>query len=112
MAVHGPKFALRIRPFIADADAMMLQIGDISFAAQGPQQFIDDRLGEKLLGGEQRKSRRQIEAPLMAEDRDRACAGAVALLHARLEHAFHEVVILAHRKSTDSGRILAPGLRL
>ena len=43
------------------------------------------------------KPPRQIEAHLMAEDRQGADAGAVALFHALGEHAFHQIEILAHR---------------
>ena len=45
----------------------------------------------------QRKAARQIEAHLMAEDRARADAGAVALFDALGEHAFHQIEVLAHR---------------
>ena len=51
----------------------------------------------------QRKAVGEIEAHLMAEHRQRAGAGAVALLHAVGEHVFHQFEILAHR--------LVPNLR-
>ena len=44
----------------------------------------------------QRKAVGEIEAHLMAEHRQRAGAGAVALLHALAEDAFHQVEVLAH----------------
>ena len=96
MAVDGPELAVRIRPFVPDGNAVLLQPAHVGLAAQEPEQLIDDRLGEKLLGGDQRKAVGQIEAHLMAEDRQRAGAGAVALLHARLQHFFHQIEILAH----------------
>ena len=43
------------------------------------------------------KPRRKIEPHLLAEDRARAGAGAVALLHALFQNSFHQVEILAHR---------------
>ena len=50
----------------------------------------------QLLGGEERKPVRQIEPHLMAENRERARSGAVALFQPLTEHAFHQIVILAH----------------
>ena len=96
MAIDRPKLAVRVRPFVPDADAVLLQPAHIGVAAQEPQQLVDDRLGEQLLGGDQRKPVRQIEAHLVTEHRKRAGAGAVALLHAGVQHALHQVQILAH----------------
>ena len=71
--------------------------------AQEPEQLVDDRLQVQLLGGDAAESpSREIEAHLMAEHRQRAGAGAVALLHAVGEHVFHQVEILAHRLHPDS----------
>ena len=43
------------------------------------------------------KPRGKVEPHLMAEHRQRAGAGAVALFDALGEHAFHQIEILAHR---------------
>src|SRR5262249_30094678 len=99
MAIDRPEFAIRIRPFVPDADTMLLQPAHIGFAAQEPEQFGDNRLGEQLLGGEKREALRKIEAHLMAENGDRARTRAVALFHARFEHTLHQFVILAHPKT-------------
>ena len=95
-AIDRPQLAILVGPFVPDADAMLLEPMDIGFAAQEPEQFIDDGFEMHLLGGDQRKTVGQVEAHLMAEDRARAGAGAVALFHALGEHAFHQVEILAH----------------
>ena len=67
--------------------------------AQEPEQLVDDRLQVQLLGGDQREALGEVEAHLMAEHRERAGAGAVALLHAVGEHVLHQIEILAHRAS-------------
>src|SRR5262249_410854 len=74
----------------------LLQPANIGVAAQEPEQLQHDRLGEQLLGRHQREAVGEVVARLMAEHRKRAGAGAVALLHAALEHQFQEVVILPH----------------
>ena len=75
---------------------MLLQPAHIGFAAQEPEQLVDDGFEMQLLGGDQRKAVGQIEAHLVAEDRARARAGAVALFHALFEDQFHQIEILAH----------------
>src|SRR5581483_8556671 len=78
---------------------MLFQIADVGLAAQKPEQFVDDRLEVQLLGGEERKAFAEIETHLMAEHRQRAGAGAVALLHPVAEDVVHQIEILAHFKS-------------
>ena len=59
----------------------------------------------------------EIEPHLMAEHRQRAGAGAVALLHAVGEDVFHQIEILAHRgpgpsrSSANMGKFTPPGNR-
>ena len=101
MAIDRAEFAIGVGPFVPDGDAAFLQPAHIGVAAEEPEQLVDDGLHMQLLGGDQRKAVREIEAHLVAEDRKRAGAGAVAFFHARLEHRLHEVVILAHL-ATDS----------
>ena len=95
-AIDRPQLAIGVGPFVPDGDAMLLQPMDIGFAAQEPEQFIDDGFQMQLLGGDQRKALGQIEAHLMAEDGARAGAGAVALFHALVQGQFHQIEILAH----------------
>jgi hypothetical protein len=63
---------------------------------------VDDRLQVQLLGCDERKAVGKIEAHLMAEYRQRTGAGAVALLHALLQDAFHKVEVLAHDEALGS----------
>ena len=112
LAVDRAEIAVLVGPFVPDGDAVLVEIFDVGFAAQEPEQFVDDRFQMQLLGGEQRKAGGKVEPHLMAEDRAGADAGAVALLHALGEHAVHEVEILAHCLGSlaGSGRVAATSL--
>ncbi len=92
-----------VRPFVPDADAIVLEVFDVGTALQEPQQFVDDGFQVTLLGGDQRESLRQIEAHLVAEHTGRAGAGAVGFLRAMIEHVLHQIEVLAHVE----GRIIA-----
>jgi len=81
---------------------MVLQPADIGFAAQEPEQFIDDRLQVQLLGGDHGKALAQIEAHLVAEQRAGAGAGAVALFGARFQGQAQQVDILAHSEEVPA----------
>ena len=96
MAIGRAEFALRVCPLVPDADAVFVQPVHIGVAAQEPEQFVDHRFHVHLFGRDHRKPGGQVEAHLMAEDRDRASARAVAFLDPVLEHSFHQFVILAH----------------
>ena len=50
-----------------------------------------------FFGGQQRKALRQIEAHLMAEQRQRAGAGSVLLAPALAQQQIEEIEILSHR---------------
>src|SRR4051794_13301147 len=43
-AIDGPQLALSVGPFVPNRYAMLVEITDISFAAEEPQEFVDDRL--------------------------------------------------------------------
>jgi hypothetical protein len=75
---------------------VVVEVFDIGVARQEPEKLVDDRFQMQLLGGEQRKGGREIEPHLMAEHRQGAGPGTVALFHAVGEDAFHQVEILAH----------------
>src|SRR5436309_2704071 len=77
-----------------DEHAALLQPAHIGFAAQEPQQLVDDRLQVQLLGGEQREAVLEREAHLAAEHRERAGPGAVRLAGAALEQLLQQVEIL------------------
>ena len=56
--VNPPKITFGIGPFIPDRDSMLVQVFDICFAPQKPEQFVNDRLQVKFLGGQSRKTLR------------------------------------------------------
>ena len=82
---------------------MLAQVGDVGLAAQEPQQLVDDRAQVQLLGGDQRKALRQVEAHLPAEHAAGAGAGAVGFFAAVLEHVLQQVEVLLHRREVVSG---------
>ena len=73
----------------------------VGLAAQEPEQLVDDRLQVQLLRRDGGEALRQIEARLVAEDRERAGAGAVALLYAVLEDVADEVEVLLHARQRN-----------
>ena len=84
---------------------MLVEIFDVGVAGQEPEQLVDDRFQVQLLGGRERKALGEVEAHLVPENRERAGAGAVALLHALGEDAFHQIEILAHRRGSRQRRL-------
>ncbi len=91
----------RIRPFVPDRDAVVVEIFDVGVPREEPQQLVDNRLEVQLLGRDQREALRQIEPHLVAEYGQRAGAGAVVLLRTVGEYPLHQLVILVH--SADIG---------
>src|SRR5690606_26352142 len=61
-----------------------------------PEQLVDDRLDVQLLGGEERKARREIETRLPPEHRARTRASAVRPVGAVFEDIAEQVEMLAH----------------
>jgi hypothetical protein len=95
-AVNGAQLALLVRPFVPDADAVLLQVAHVGAALQEPEQLVDDAFGVDLLGREQGEARAQVEAHLVAEDRKRAGAGAVGLARAVLEDVAQQLEVGLH----------------
>mmetsp|Transcript_50959 Transcript_50959/g.119503 ORF Transcript_50959/g.119503 Transcript_50959/m.119503 type:complete len:266 (+) Transcript_50959:42-839(+) len=94
-AVDRAEVAIRPGPLVPDRHAALLQPLDVAVAAQEPQQLQDDGFQMHLLRRHQREASGEVEAHLVAKHAARAGAGAVALLHAMLEHMAHEVFVLA-----------------
>ena len=87
-AVNRAQLAVRVGPFIPDTDFVFLEIGDIGFAFQKPEQLVNNRTQMQLFRRHQRKPCIQIEAHLGTEYRSGAGAGAVGLLRA----VFHDML--------------------
>src|SRR5438093_385863 len=94
VAQRRAELAVLVGPLVPDRHAALLQPAHIGFAAQEPQQLVDDRLQVQLLGGEQREAVLEREAHLAAEHRERAGPGAVRLAGAALEQLLQQVEIL------------------
>src|SRR6185437_12166151 len=92
----GSEITARVGPFIPDADAVLVQVGDIGVAAQEPEQLVHDRLDVQLLGGQQREALRQIHAYLTAEHRACTRAGAIVLAGAVRQHIAEKVEVDLH----------------
>src|ERR1700730_18029089 len=105
-SVDGAEIAIGVGPFVPDRNAMVLEIFDVGIAGEKPQQLVHDRFQRQLLGGQHRESGGQIEAHLMAEYRQRAGAGAVALLRAVRENPFEQIVVLVHAFGSASWRMI------
>ena len=103
LAVNRSEVAVRIGPFVPDRDAVFLQVGDVRFAAQEPEQFVDDRLQVQFLGRDQRKTVGEIETQLPAEQRARAGAGAVGFLRAVFQHVAQQFEVLPHQAAAFAG---------
>ena len=104
-AVHAPEVAFRICPFVPDRHAVLLQPANVRFAAQEPEQLVNDRLEMQLLRREQRKTFAQIEPRLRAKNRERAGAGTVGLGLAPVENEAKQFVVFAHRKMLQKQRV-------
>ncbi len=96
VAVDMAEVALFVGPFVPDADSMVVEILHVGVAAEKPQQFVDDALEVKLLGGHERESLAEVEAHLMAEHALCPRARAVILHHALIKDAAQEVLVLFH----------------
>src|SRR3954452_927197 len=73
--VNRPQLALGICPLVPNCYAMYVEIANIGFAAEEPQQFVDDRLEMHLLRRDEREALCQIETHLVSEDAAGAGAG-------------------------------------
>ena len=107
VAVHGPQVTVLVRPLVPDGHAVLSQIAHVGVAGDKPQQFVNDRLGVQLLGREERKSGTEVEAHLVAEDRQRPRTRAVVLALTVVAHMAHEIEVLAHRGRAATHAILA-----
>ena len=104
-AVNRPEIALVVGPLVPDGDAVFLQPADVALAAQEPQQFVRHRAEVHGLGGDQRERRRQVVPQPLAEEAERARAGAVLLARTGFEHPSQQVFVLG-----VDGRSVEPDL--
>lgn len=107
-AIDGAKVAVRIGPFIPDADAVFLEVTDVGIALQEPQKFVDDGFEMQLLGGDQREAIGQRVAALQAEMADGAGARAVGRGGALGKDGAERDVILLHGPADGYGMSRLP----
>ncbi|MDT4866549.1 hypothetical protein FQZ97_1014070 [compost metagenome] len=94
LAIDGAEVAVSVGPLVPDADAVVLQPGDVGLAAQEPQQFDEDRPRVQFLRRQQREALGQVKAHLATEHAQGAGAGAVVAPHAVFEDVPQQVQIL------------------
>ena len=95
-AVDRPEVALGVRPLVPDGHAVLVERADVGVAGEEPEQLVDDRAEVQLLGGQQREALGEVEAHLVAEDRERAGAGAVGLRGAVVQDVLEQVQVGPH----------------
>ncbi len=96
VTVDGTEIAVLVGPFVPDRHLVLVQVADIGVTLQEPQQLVQDRAQVHLLGGDQRETRGQVEAHLVAEHADGTGPGTVFLANAVLAHVAHQVQVLFH----------------
>ncbi len=89
LAVDGAQLAVRVRPFVPDANAVFAQPRDVGLATQKPQQLDDDRTQMQLLGGHERKAGRQVEPHLVSENGQGTRSRAILLARTFVQDAPH-----------------------
>ena len=95
-AVDRAQLPPLVGPLVPDGHAVGVEVGDIRRALEKPQELVDHRAHVDRLGGHHREPLAQIEAHLVAEDAQRAGAGAIALVHPVLPDVAHQIEILLH----------------
>src|SRR5262245_46766872 len=96
-AIDWPEIAVFVRPLVPNCHAMLVEVTHIGRAFQEPEQFVDDRFHVQLLGGDERKTLRQVKAHLAAEQAQVTGSGAVPFPHAEVANLRKKVEILAQK---------------
>ena len=105
VAVHRPELAggsaepcglLLGRPFVPDAHPGLLERCDMGLSSEEPKQLVGDGLEVQLLCGEEGEPSGQVDSVLVAEDAERARAGAVLTGIALVEETSEKVEVHLH----------------
>src|SRR5262249_34867024 len=96
-AIDWPEIAVFVRPLVPNCHAMLVEVTHVGRALQEPEQFVDDRFHVQLLGGDERKTLRQVKAHLAAEQAQGTGSGAVPFPHAEVANLRKKVEILAQK---------------
>ena len=102
-AVDRTQLSVLVGPLVPDGHAVGVEVADVRRALEKPQELVNDRAHVDRLRGHHRESRREVEAHLVAEDAQRAGAGAVAPAHPVLADVAHQVEVLLHASRPPCG---------
>jgi len=75
---------------------MFLQVFHVGIPFEEPQQFVDDGFQVEFFGCDEREAVFQVEAHLVTEHAEGACAGTVVFAYAFRTDAVQQVKILFH----------------
>ncbi len=96
-AINAAQISVRVRPFVPDRHAVVVEPFDVRVAAQKPEQLVNDGFRVNFFRGEQRKRIAQRTADLRAENGKRARARAVGLELAVIKDVPEQIKVLNHR---------------
>ena len=95
-AIDASEVARFIRPLVPNRHPVFPQVGDIRFAFEKPEQFMNDRTQVQLFRRDQWKPIPQIEPFLRPENRIRPRTRAIGFRFSFLENETKEPLILLH----------------
>lgn len=98
LAINGAEVAVFIGPFIPDANLVLLEVGDVGFAFQEPEEFVNDRPEVKFFSGEAREAFTEIVACLSAKNAECPGSSTVASLLAIVKDIRKEIEVSLHRE--------------
>lgn len=95
-SIDRTKVAAFIRPLVPNRHFVFLQVADVGFSAEKPEQFVNDGAQVYLFCGEQGETVVKREAGLRAEDGIGSGAGTIGFESAATDHMTKQVEILFH----------------
>src|ERR1043166_5169817 len=85
-AVNPAEIAIVVGPFVPNADAVFVEVLDVSVSAQKPEQLVNYRFEVELFGSQQGESVFQWESLLRAEEGISPSTGAIGFEFALLQN--------------------------
>ena len=95
--VYRAQLAVLVGPFIPYCYTVFVQISQLGFAVNKPQQFVHHRRKVNLLAGQQGKACGQIATQLLGKQRARANTGAVIPGGALFQNLAQQLQISLHQ---------------
>ena len=81
---------------MVDANAIVLEVLDVGVSLQEPKQFVYDTAKVELFSGHAGKALGQVEAHLMAKDRQGSGSCSVLPLGAVVQDGLQEIEVVSH----------------